>query len=87
MLKGTGFIVVSPNSPRFDGEEHATIEAAQEAASELAYQQGRAIIYAPVAVIKPRRETTITQPSELLKQIGAAALPAGAPVADVPVPK
>lgn len=88
MLKGTGFIVVTPSNPRFDGQEHATIEEAQESASELAYQAGKAIIYAPIAVVKPKRETAITQPSELLKQAGFSALPAGQKVGDVaPEPK
>lgn len=86
MLKGTGFIVVTPSNPRFDGQEHATIEEAQENASELAYQAGKAIIYAPIAVVKPKRETAITQPSELLKQAGLAVLPAGAKVGDVAAP-
>lgn len=78
MLKGEGFIVVSPKNPRFDGVEHKTPEEAQEAASELAYQDGRAIIYAPISVVKPKRETAITQPSALLSQIGLTAPSLGA---------
>lgn len=84
MLKGTGFIVISPKNPRFDGQEHEKVEDAQESANELAYQDGKAIIYAPMAIVKPRRETAITQPSELLKQAGFTALPAGQKVGDVP---
>lgn len=84
MLKGTGFIVVTPSNPRFDGQEFDKLEEAQEQANEAAHQTGKAIIYAPALIVKPRREMAITQPSELLKQIGTAALPAGEKVRDVP---
>lgn len=83
MLKGKGFIVVAPAQPRFDGEEYEQIEDAQERASEVAYQQGSAIIYAPIGVVKPKRDTLTAVPSALLKQINVdKGLPAGAPVAE-----
>ena len=53
----------------------------REEANDIAYSAGRAIIYAPVGVVKPKRETITAQPSELLKQVAErmrqAELPSG----------
>jgi hypothetical protein len=78
MLKGKGFIVIDPKNPRFTGEEYETVELAAEEGTNVAYQSGIAIVYAPVRIMKPRRETVSSEPSELLKQLG---LPDAAPVA------
>lgn len=78
MLKGEGFIVIDPKNPRFSGMEHATTEAAQEEANDVAYGSGKAIIYAPIGIVKPKRDVVVATPTELLKQVmGVNALPAG----------
>lgn len=83
MLTGKGFIVIDPNQPRFDGQEFEKVEDAEERASGVAYQGGKAIIYAPIGVVKPKRDTLTAVPSDLLKQISARdkSLPTGTPVA------
>lgn len=69
MLKGTGFITVVPSQPRLDVEEHATLQDAQNEASDKAYQFGTAIIYAPIEVVRPKRDTVSSQPSKLMEQV------------------
>lgn len=71
MLKGKGFIVVDPANPRFAGEEFEDITDAQDAANNVAYtsQAGYALVYAPIATVRPKREVAISQPSALLKQL------------------
>lgn len=83
MLKGKGFIVVDPSNPRFAGEEYENFDEAKDVASNASYASGAgmAIIYAPVLVLKPKRETAQSQPSELLKQLG---LPSGQAVGALP---
>lgn len=72
MLKGNGFIVIVPSAPRLDlVEEHPLKEDAEAEASDKAYQHGTAIIYAPIAVIRPKRETVTSTPSKLLQQMTA----------------
>lgn len=75
MLKGKGFIVIDPKNPRFTGEEHEDFEAAKDEGSNIAYQSGVAIVYAPVLVMKPKRETAQSQPSDLLKQLSLPGQP------------
>lgn len=79
MLKGTGFIVIDPADPRFSGDEHEDMEEAKLVGSNLAYQSraGYIIVYAPIAVMRPKRETADTIPSKLLQQIGTRELGAG----------
>lgn len=82
MLEGKGFIVIDPKNPRFTGVEYGDMTKAEEEAQDVAYSSGRAIIYAPISVIRPKREVAVSQPSELLKQLGTRTgeptqLPAG----------
>jgi hypothetical protein len=83
MLTGAGFLVIDPKNPRFTGQEYATKEAAEEEANDVAYASGRAIIYVPIAVVRPKREIVTSQPSELLKQI----MRDSAQVASIPAPE
>lgn len=83
MLTGKGFIVVDPKNPRFAGEEFKTVEEAQAEGSNIAYQSGVAIVYAPVAVLRPKRDLAISTPSDLLKQLST---PTGKPLVEIPAP-
>lgn len=71
MLKGTGFVVIDPQSPTFAGDEIENLEDAQNAATNVAYttKAGYAIVYAPIAVIRPKREAAIATPSKLMQQV------------------
>src|SRR4051812_425773 len=40
MLKGTGFIVIDPSNPRFDGEEITELDDARNHANNVAYKNG-----------------------------------------------
>ena len=72
-LKGSGFIVIVPSQPRdlVNVEEHEKVEDAEAEASDKAYQFGTAIIYAPIAVIRPKRDTVTSVPSKLMQQLEA----------------
>ena len=85
MLKGTGFIVINPAAPRFDGEEIADLEEARNHANNVAYQNGVAIIYAPITVMRPKREVAESAPSKLLQQLNLEQK--GAPVAVIEAKK
>lgn len=94
MLTGKGLIVLDKANARFTGTEHLgagdkALEAAQEEATELAYRSGCAIIYAPIAVIKPQRPVAISQPSDLVKSVLEQFSPAQiqAATADGPAPE
>lgn len=50
-MNGKGFIVVDPRNISF--EEHDDIDEANDVAAFIASQAGRAIIYMPVAVVRP----------------------------------
>lgn len=71
MLKGNGFIVIVPSQPRLDVEEHQNKEDAENEAAQAAHVHGMAIIYVPLAVVRPKRETVSSEPSKLLQQINS----------------
>lgn len=73
-LEGTGFIVLNAREHSF--EEFETLEAAQDEAGIMAggpmlNGSGCAIIYAPVAIVRPQVASNVRiAPSSLMQQIG-----------------
>lgn len=67
-MKGDGFIVVAPSEVHM--EEFASLEEANDHASWVATKGGKAVIYMPVATIRPHMQTRAhLSPASILQQV------------------